>query len=49
MHKLIKAVTVAALSFTAATAVHAQRPPESWVLVVTSQGGDRTYFDAGAK
>ncbi|TAG98751.1 MAG: hypothetical protein EAZ18_00305 [Oscillatoriales cyanobacterium] len=37
MHKLITAVTVAVLSLAAATAVQAQRPPES--IVTTSPQG----------
>jgi hypothetical protein len=49
MHKSIKIVAVSILSFTAATAVYAQKQPEQWVQVVTTQDGNRIYFDLSSQ
>ena len=47
MHKLIKAIAASTLSFTVATAVHAQG--QQWVQITTTESGDRVFFDAASQ
>ena len=49
MQKLIKVIAVSTLSFTAAVAVQAQRQPEQWIKVVTTENGNQIYFDRSSQ
>jgi hypothetical protein len=49
MHKSIKVIAASILSFATATAVQAQRPPEQWVQVVTTEDGNKIYFDLSSQ
>jgi hypothetical protein len=49
MHKSIQVIAASILSVTAATAVYAQRQPEQWVKVVTTEDGNPIYFDRSSQ
>lgn len=49
MHKSIQVIAASILSVTAATAVYAQRQPEQWVKVVTTEDGNQIYFDRSSQ
>jgi len=49
MHKSIKVIAASILSFTAATAVQAQRQPEQWVKIATNEEGEQIYFDVSSQ